>query len=1184
MKISCSRGFFFKVTLSYLFVILAYGTAKAEQKNINPTSTPQGQKPRGTRTALIALEKVTVGPDDSYQNHLHPDQSKLVFTQKSNMAPHVFILDLKSGKQTPLTKFSADAQEARFSPDGTRILYVSYAQSANGQICVTLIHDDSPAPCYTYSLNPIRTPFWISNSKIGYLVQTNGQEAKVIMLDLQTKNEEVLLQGRIWAPSSSADGKILVYSRVFEDDWKRHLVVYNLEKKIETRVNLDLPGFPGFAAAGNGYLYFSHYLNDTNGDLLIDANDNSLIFRLPLKSIDSQKAILPEQLTALDTHCNYPDPQSSGLFVSCAFEGAVNIYRLPLTGVIPADWNQATLENAHQTSRSYDERLLLLNALRVRSKSIDQTSTLEKVVSNHFFNQEFSAALYYIAQLTSQAKLAQTKPTEASFYKLLEIYAKGYQLEQLYREQELSRTFQQKLTDLIAQTDLKDHKQHRLSGIVKAHLYFLQGAKDQALRQLDSVVLTTLEDSFSLYIYSQLAESLFDSSKKTDSLAALYLKLTRSKFLSHESQVYYLFQYLSTIHRAGQKIPERIHPIENAKSMVPSELMPLIEAEVLALKICQSQNKDEKRNYFNQMGKIIENTRNDYFLRKALYIRSILTFLEFDEYLHSQAIASNWLKFTDPKDTEFTHARNQYLFSELDRAYYHFSKSNFSVSAGHFYGALSLVDDLEAHTGFIVSRKRSNEIDLMNRAYNDLKKRAIIGENKFFVEAFLLLYDQPAQNEPIDQAISLLNQMETNTAVRHLFLGYCYLNKLRLNQKGPALSSEFLTKAHHHLNVSYDLALDNDRLRASILNNLSLTHLFAKNYALSAQYFERRWQIPFEDLEEKRSLAWYFAKALYYTDLPLKSVEILSSVPANGETASLGANSTSWAWTERLAFYSWYGGKYSEAKRYYDLLLKQAPSLTPANWSKIYLSYGAVLFRLDQKKEALSFFRKSLAITDDPKNFSSHPLNRYRIQLIALGLAARCEVGSAAIGLLEQRAKTLSEVEPHLDLLAIKKAGWYEAQLHNQLNLAELYLQNRFLDQASEALHRSLAHAVLLGKENEEYLGRPLFEALQDYLLLAVAHPKKATSWERADDLFEKLESDFSKIKTFEPLIVFRYLKLALLRLGSQQSLKKVASPSESFSAILSSKHGKKLAESSDPAVKKLHTNLVNLAENLKNL
>ena len=140
-------------------------------------------------------------------------------------------------------------------------------------------------------------------------------------------------------------------------------------------------------------LFFSHYLDDTNHDNVIDANDNSVVFRASIDSLLKNDAVFPEQLTSTDSNCSFPKAYKNQLYVTCAFEGSLDIYRLPITGVVPSQWDEKLMMSAHETARTYQERILILNSLKFRLGSrapadIDDAHTRKPSSGGGYYRRE----------------------------------------------------------------------------------------------------------------------------------------------------------------------------------------------------------------------------------------------------------------------------------------------------------------------------------------------------------------------------------------------------------------------------------------------------------------------------------------------------------------------------------------------------------------------------------------------------------------------------------------------------------------------------------------------------------------------------------------------------------------------------------------------------------------------------
>lgn len=86
------------------------------------------------RLASERAEEITTAAGYDYQPDVSPDGRALVFSRRDGDAINLVLRDLKSGKETPLTTGDAVNIDARWSPEGTMIAYVTTAESGNFHI------------------------------------------------------------------------------------------------------------------------------------------------------------------------------------------------------------------------------------------------------------------------------------------------------------------------------------------------------------------------------------------------------------------------------------------------------------------------------------------------------------------------------------------------------------------------------------------------------------------------------------------------------------------------------------------------------------------------------------------------------------------------------------------------------------------------------------------------------------------------------------------------------------------------------------------------------------------------------------------------------------------------------------------------------------------------------------------
>lgn len=1123
---------------------------------------------------LIELEKVTVGPDDQYHGSVSSDGRTLVFTHKADLVPHLERQDLATGEVTDLLALSADSEEPILGPGGPdgKVAFTYYKFNARGDICTVDLPekpgrhalDDSAIRCLKRSSEDAElersNPFWVAPGRVGYLTRDiRTQLTRIVSESADTGEVQVLADGRVWSPAMKPGGRYLFYNELVSDE--RALRMKDLQTGEVRSLRFALPGLSGFPAVSDdeAYLYFSHYLNDTNGDNVIDGADNSVVFRMPISAILAaapDTEAFPEQLTSVESNCSFPRPFGPSLYVTCAFEGALDIYRLPATGIVPAQWDEKLLENSHQTSRSYEERILLLDTMKYRLKKNDAADYDRALLADHLLADDTAAARFYVNRLS--AALGPSQAGDRHFYQLLTLYLEARELKKSQPSpQEVTPEFRDaiaKLDERIARVPgavaLQGFPQ-TLRGLLQTFLNRPHAAVPmlrESRRDARGQVLRPLERYFQFELAAAVLP--FYEAGKLD-LLTVYRDMTRAPELTEEEHIYYAFDLLARIKDVVSKADalrtaaskqasatparERIRLVERAAEGMEGPVATLLKSEIASLRLIESPDDPTKSSIYSDLDKLMSASKSDYFLRKALYVRAILNFADAAEFKYLEFIANNWLRYTQNSDTEFAYAREVFAGSNTSNAYAAFAKGRYQLAGSFFFGSLSLTDDLESHDGYIRSLVLNKQRKMIDTNYKFLQQKNFIDDNMKYVNALLILVDaEPAfvrdrsATAPFDQALALLESMsqERNHPLRYLMMGYCRLEKLRRTADGYVFDEDLFQQANRDLMLAYDLGRENDRIKASALMDLGLLHERAQNHGLATRFFGLRERLGFVSEDEEAGFRHAFAQALFYDHQPDRASSEIALALQHAPSLPPQAQG---ALRERRAFYLMSAERFKEAESLYAELLRDGKISGDRNLARAWMSEGYCLFKLSRVGEAQAALHSSLELgakLDREKRGGDRLVNfePVRIALIDYGLLSRMGTVAEREAALEKRGELLPEAKDLLD-------AWSSDMVQNRLQLAHLYgFSTAEGPRAQKLFDEAISYAKDFGDANQ-YLGLATFRAAAGDLIFGIEHPNLALQgdFDRLQKVVERCLSAYHAQKQSQSVLDTQELKLRLL-------------------------------------------------------
>ncbi|MDQ7075305.1 MAG: hypothetical protein Q9O24_09180 [Gammaproteobacteria bacterium] len=1049
---------------------------------------------RNNRIAL--LDKITVGPWDNFQATVSRDDQQVVFTRDRNQIPNLFQLDPDKKTLQAVLRGRDDAKDATFSHDGKRLLFTRYRRDAQGNICLLTLGQQEP-DCFTDSATIDHSPFWVGEDKVAYLRRSALQlQWQLVLYDLNSKQDQVLFHGNFSSATASVDGRYLLLSEITTEN-KRQTKRYDFEdQSLKILPEFDLPGISGFQRFSNDgqWLYFSRFMSDTNNDQLIDGNDNGVIFRIPWQRfLHAKERLLPEQLTSVSNNCKFPELSDSHLYLTCAFEGSLDIYRTRLQGVVPQQWGVEQLWEAHRAARSHAARLLILNTLRYRFPAVDN-SIVERILSHHLDNAEFSAARYYLAQL-QQEKSQQ--PNLALFYQSLNRLLAIRSSKQKIPVGIVTARFQRWVKDERQQLQ-QGSQWPELKNLVHAYLDYELEQQESALQRLNQVGLQAGQFPLEGYLAFELYKLLLQESD-SKRLLSLYPEMFNHADFSLEAQLYYAFHYLKLLAQLEPDLAQRQQLLTLQKKSVVTEVQKLFALELAGLTLVQAAEPLQQQQAFARMSQLLRDSQHQPLLRKVAHIRAIQILAAAERYDFMELMSRSWLLLTHISEMEFINSRDQYATIMLDKAYGLMQQSQLAKAYNTFYSAIRQTDDLEAHYQLIelAAIPSLNKKENLKQVYELLEKQKLLAVSAPYVQALQLMLDEKSTEEQEAKALALLQTMDhrsSTPAMQELLMGVIYHRQLRRSQQGYRFDQPLFQQAHHHYMMALDFGRENQRINAVVWENLAHLHLDVRHYGLASGFFQHRLTAPFLNAKREANLRWFAARALFYSNQPQEAQQ-------QAEQAYLLAKQApsleSLPFLEKWAFYTLQAEHYIEAEQRYKTLLAQSDKLSVNNQIKARLAYAYALKKQQKNRQAVDQYQRVLQLSAQlkPEEKSQTQLlktDAVRYQLLAHGFLAQLNGADKAVVHHQTRIALWQQIEAEPETYAYSEASRLSFLCKDQQQLALTLEQVGRLDEAFQAMNAALHSAAQWSEESENSTGPVIYRSLVNGLSFSLLHPEEA--------------------------------------------------------------------------------------------
>jgi cellulose synthase operon protein C len=1016
--------------------------------------------------------RLTAGHADHLMGVAAPRANALFFIGNEHGTTQILVQAPISSGPRPLFDALGDHALPRVSPDGQTIAYISYVRDATGDACVRSVEGEDER-CLTGPGTAELEVLWLDQgSRLGVLSRA-GLHAGFTLSSypIDGGKSRSLLERDMIGLSRSPDGKHLAYVAIeprrtdvgvsFASRVGRGLRVERLGDKGAEGAAIafepELPGlsgFPAFSVDGR-HLYFSQYLNDTNRDGVIDGADHSVLVRVGFDGsrADPFAGQPLTQLTSARWNCHYPAPMATALLMTCSHGGSLDIYSLPLDGVVPAHWATTRLQAELGVARDLWAKLLIASRLAERLGPGDaQLAILQEMVWLHLGLREYESALYFAKRIASGAGPGSAPERWAGLFAELAEHrradlalARG-QLSRAYIEAERERLA--RIEALAERSKLHSADLTALARLVQSEILDDLGDKAAALAALRAVDVVSLGDRFTLRLCGERSRRIHGYLGDRDAALAMLAQLSAHPASSLPERLEHASDYVEELLR-GRANSQRLTALTAVREHAPdgSELALLLDVERPLAELTDAEQESVRARIFE-----LYTAEQDPERRRAIALRTVrAASRRGNEFLQYQ-FATTWASSVRPEDPQRRYAEELYRAIVVERAYGELGQGEIREAGAYFFQASRNAQALDAHVGFIEARLRQGLGLAETRDWYDKRfadKRHDPGY--LFASAYLAARELPSIQDPerhaelVGEVIELLGEVDAawprRIEVHHLW-GYT-LHRAALITR----SRQDAGSANSHYLLALDLARDRPRARAALLQALGTLQAGLGNHRRALEHFELRSRLPFasQDAELAHELAR--SRSFFHAGDLIESREAAQEALARIDTDASLARFRAPA-VDRLAFAHLGAGEAPQAsQRYAELLrLLSGKDDTPINRLKALIGQTSANLRAGNAQLALDAALRAQAILDaHPEVAARGPsslVERYiydRAHYLALVAGLRSE---ALLGLarLPEAAEALAERERQLtdffeatesddDLLAIAQARLRQAQV-----------------------------------------------------------------------------------------------------------------------------------------------------------
>ena len=983
-------------------------------------------------------QRLTVGVADDLLGQLSTDGKTLYFVSNRDTSNQIFAQSMLDGRAWPLFDDGADVTWPQVSPDGRSLLYISFRESAAGQLCIRRLPDGEGRRCLQDASAALQAE-WIDRDRIA-LVSRQSIEGELRVLAVTVGaalTARPLVERNMTSPAVSPDGRWLVYVPVARTaqavgpafaahaaETLEAIPLATASQAQPAKIVLRLPGQTGqpvFARDGRS-LYVVQFFIDTNHDGTVDASDHGVLFRVPISfSGGTPSTGAPEQLTETPWNCEYPAPFADKLIATCSRDGSLDVYSFPLGGEVPESWTMSMLVNAIDDADTLAEEQLLTSRRLARETTVTGRRRAMLALSLvHLAREEFRAAEYYAEQVDTLRDDAT-----AGISLPLRMMVQQRRAERRREQGRLMEGFRREARQRLDQlrTDAPESPMAEdLTHLVRSEIFDSLGDESKARSELEAVTIDETTPAPVVEAYYQHADALYRKLDDREALITVCRSLAADNGLRPDEQLRYA--------RAAVRAMVRGLPYSDAEARLARERRDATarEAELgFALDLARAVLAIRDAHPPPAVGDALlalYAAQSRPGRRRVLVVEAVQRADDVDADDVLDALAQRDIKDVKPGTHERGEAEDVYEKLILARAYERAAAKDYDGARADFEAVCEQTGSLQAVAGAIDMRLKAKQRQETIQAY--YARRGTPSSIAHFAEAYRIARQLPrlegeahatAAATALRALGSARSELHEEPIAQALYGALLHEGYLQTGDLGTA------ERANVNYLVALELVGDNARFRAMILGELGLLHTDVGNYRIALGYLLERDKLPYTDNAEGLDVLLSKAQALLHVgrdaDAAAAADAALAMIGRNPMLAPHRLLALDWAALDNLA-----AGRFAGALKLYDeeipLLDATEGPAAARNKVVVRVSRAAAAIGAEVPSRALADLdyvdarlgdARTVATLKWPHATADHVVRAYRLITSGLRANANRELGrlGAAAQAIDARRAILDE-------------------------------------------------------------------------------------------------------------------------------------------------------------------------------